>query len=822
MKKFFKKHISGASSPSTTTTTTNTTTTTARRRSDGADATTGAKAPTVVSARSEAGADSSSDGGSICFNEVVDVTTTTAHGESSSMASESTTLTHAAATARRGSSTATGRYGSCYEGGKDGRCVTCGLVKVACNCQRCHCCNKFLLSLSNRRHCRRCWRATCTECCSHERTHDFLGGRVTRTCTRCAVPSTLLFVSQLRYSCFDTVAAVEASSKGTKRKDKTLVVQPATVNTPPPIAMEPHAFRWGLYVLGCALEAPRRCIRPTCTVPLSYSATCSQCSMPTVSLALHEPRHVTVPTTTTMTKGAGARHVGGDSSAAHTTADAVEDAVRANEDAAAAARTSAEVNEMFSAALPSGAEAFLFASLIGDTRASRKVLLALVACGIAGESSAMPSISLAMTSHPVYARLLRPTQTTELFTVYSAPGRVQFIAFNSGAARRPAVHQVLSVRMATRELWSSHSMKKSGALGKIVVSAEAASEEGLGSKVAAWDVREGLLEFTKEDNMMQRVQDIVLRIVKSGDEVVLCGHGIGGAVASWLTTCLLLESPPATRDALLCVTYGAPLIGSRALSDFLSKSGLTRHYQHFVHSSDMVPRLGYVDALLTSGNTTSCVSIVGHRNTKASATEVRECVVVWTASHEEPEDATASSAAVANGAVAAGEEGDGFSLTGFARKMRQRSRAMANESKFTPSKGAARRAASPADAAVRVNATAHGDLFECSREPFDNNVVRLQDEHEGEEGAAAVVTNARDADFERFSSPQHRQRQRLDPFGFFHFLWHPRGRYLCTDDPATAIALLSDRTDMRIELRDHLLSSYRRGMTEYIHSASAE
>ncbi|KAG5509921.1 hypothetical protein GH5_07768 [Leishmania sp. Ghana 2012 LV757] len=719
-------------------------------------------------------------------------TTLTTQSKDSSMASEAATAVSDAAGQQSRANAK--RHGSCYRGGTHGRCDTCGLVKLSCRCQRCYSCHHSLMTPSSRCHCRRCWRVHCLDCSKRLRMTDFMGGQMFRTCDSCAVPKALVFITQLRYSCYEALGEGDRSDHAEVKAS--LIRLQAEVKARP--------FHWGLYALGCEMDAPRRCIDPSCAAPLSYAETCPKCKAPTVTMTMHETCHVGL---LKMPKK-GAKHAGASDSAVKK----VEDMVRAKRDAIAAAFTTAEADSLFATALPSGMEGRLFSSLTGSTWASRKALLSLVACRIAGESLAMPSISLAMMGLPLYAKLLRAIEVTELFTVFACPGKVRFIAFNSGASRRPAVHQVLSARMVTRELWSGHLQEQQQALGKIVESREASGNEGLSTMVAAWSMREGLLGYLAEDNIMQRALELVLGMVKRGEDVVICGHGIGGAAASWLTTCLLLENTREVRNRLLCVTFGAPLIASRPLSNVLIEHGLAKNFHHFVNSSDMVPRVSYVDSLLSSGNTVGCASIVGHHGTVASVREVRESVVVWTASHEEPRGPTNMPQAVE------ATEGGGSSLSNIVRYVRHRSMAIDFRSRPKSKKGSSMQTTSPADAAIRVDATEDGDLFQSSREPFDNNIDCAGSESM-DDAEAELYVNRRSAGSENCTS-QLRDKQSMTPFGFYHFLWHPRGKYMCAQDPASAIALLTDRSGMRIQLRDHLMSAYTKGFMEYIYSAS--
>ncbi|KPA76552.1 hypothetical protein ABB37_07842 [Leptomonas pyrrhocoris] len=677
------------------------------------------------------------------------------------------------------------RYVSSYEGSADGRCQTCNLLKIACNCQRCFRCHRYLLTLSSRRHCRRCWRAVCPKCSPFERTNDFLRGEMSRTCKECAVPHALVYVTQLANSSYETLnAGAKLNTQGDSEDGSNEAAADVHPHAHP---LDTRPFRWGLYLLSCEMDAPRRCINPSCSNPISYDLVCAKCKVVTVTLAAHQLRHVEVADRTDMAASSG------DKSAAVIT-EAVENAVRLEYDSVSAARTTAEEDAIFDAALPNESDSYLFANLQGDSWSSRKVLLSLVACAIAAEASAMPNISLAMMDTPPYAQLLRPVQVSEVFSVFDAPGHVRFIAFNSGASSRSSIHQVLGTHMTACEAWTSSAMKKSNAVAKVVSTSHEAHAARLTECVAKLNVREGVLAYIAESDVLRKLPEMVDKTAKEGSDVVLCGHGIGGAVASWISATLLLESTADLKDRLMCVTFGAPLVANHALTDLLSQHELHKNFQHFVNGSDMVPRMSYIDALLESGNTVGTASIVGHGERVASAVEVREAVVMWVGRHEEPLRVSAPQ-------LRTGKEG--FSISSVARRMRS---VNVSDSKSKKSKSAEE------GEAASVAEDGAGDLFRTSREPFDNNIIRAVDEN--------TALTLHDVDFQRFVAPEHRAKQAMDPFGCYHFLWHTRGRYICTDDPSTSIGFLSDRTDLRVQLQDHLLSSYNKAMVEYIYSIS--
>ena len=82
-----------------------------------------------------------------------------------------------------------------------------------------------------------------------------------------------------------------------------------------------------------------------------------------------------------------------------------------------------------------------------------------------------------------------------------------------------------------------------------------------------------------------------------GRDIVVCGHSLGGAVATVVSIVLMLEverrrnAGADDRRNVSCITFGAPMIGDSDLRSFCEVNGIAENLFHFVNDQDPVPRL---------------------------------------------------------------------------------------------------------------------------------------------------------------------------------------------------------------------------------------
>lgn len=75
-----------------------------------------------------------------------------------------------------------------------------------------------------------------------------------------------------------------------------------------------------------------------------------------------------------------------------------------------------------------------------------------------------------------------------------------------------------------------------------------------------------------------------------GLNLVLCGHSLGGAVAS-LCCLKLLERYNPTATALKCISFGMPALGNRALVEAIGEKNWHAHFLNYSLPEDPIPRV---------------------------------------------------------------------------------------------------------------------------------------------------------------------------------------------------------------------------------------
>lgn len=77
--------------------------------------------------------------------------------------------------------------------------------------------------------------------------------------------------------------------------------------------------------------------------------------------------------------------------------------------------------------------------------------------------------------------------------------------------------------------------------------------------------------------------------------LVVCGHSLGGAISSIVTTEILMERQKRSQELftgeVINVTFGSPLFGDDTARRFLEEKGFSEHMFHFVAENDPVPSL---------------------------------------------------------------------------------------------------------------------------------------------------------------------------------------------------------------------------------------
>ncbi len=87
-------------------------------------------------------------------------------------------------------------------------------------------------------------------------------------------------------------------------------------------------------------------------------------------------------------------------------------------------------------------------------------------------------------------------------------------------------------------------------------------------------------------------------------QLVLCGHSLGGAIATIVAVIMMVEAEKRRKAGfgrdrdIRCFTFGSPLVGDAEFRTFCDENDVSRNLYHFVSDGDPVPRiLSYAQCL---------------------------------------------------------------------------------------------------------------------------------------------------------------------------------------------------------------------------------
>ncbi len=120
------------------------------------------------------------------------------------------------------------------------------------------------------------------------------------------------------------------------------------------------------------------------------------------------------------------------------------------------------------------------------------------------------------------------------------------------------------------------------------------------AKAIRGKVHSGFLDRAAQFPVEKLLSDESLR----DREIVLCGHSLGGAIATIVAVMMMVDVEKKRKAgfgadrAVTCVTFGAPLVGDEDLRAFCDEHGISKNLFHFVSDGDPVPRvLSYAQCL---------------------------------------------------------------------------------------------------------------------------------------------------------------------------------------------------------------------------------
>ncbi|CAD2219510.1 class 3 lipase [Angomonas deanei] len=657
---------------------------------------------------------------------------------------------------------------SSYENGFEGRCRDCELLRKQCTCHHCRSCGTYMVTLHSRHHCRRCWRPFCPDCSRTQQVNDFKTGEPGRTCDLCAPHKGLMFALGAMQN-----FSMEVRSKGGK---------------------DPDTFLWGAHALYSGIEGTRCCTNPSCSNPFSAAAACTKCKLPTVTASPYVTRSIV---TYDMAKGA-------------------------KESKDALTGTEASVTEFSQRAVADNADIDSIPvleqhkTLFNNAKPSvaRKIMLGAIAAEMANEYHGSPALSLAMSDLPNASQLC-VRRVTPKYTEVQATGRVFFYAFPH-VYNKGKLTGALSPITVRQEVWSTNNANRIGVLAD---NNEDALRKGGKELLVSGKIQVGVFNTVMEqENDYKDVINGILQRIENGDDVVLCGHSVGGSIAMMLAIKVLVEHTFSVKDNLLCITYGAPLVVDHTFTDFFIQRQLFQNFHNVVYDSDLVPRIHYLDNFLEKSPTEEEEDDISGANTNDDGSE------------ENPEEANRRGMAGRMGSL---EHIDSMltlsdarnkiilwislflpsvsaPISAFNRELIEKKKKRKVSALFNKKK----EAVGDDDNAGEPNSidkkdedemrkkissprTAGGDMFAELREPFQSNYTPQKYLQEGrrEDSLSAIII---DEGKISCSSEEHRLRQGLDPLGVYHVLWRGGGRYECSTAPRLSIGLLSDKTGMRL------------------------
>eukprot|EP00796_Vickermania_ingenoplastis_P004298 gene4298-3114_t len=649
-------------------------------------------------------------------------------------------------------------------------CSGCRAHYLVCVCGNCYLCDTFVLSIRGMRHCPRCWMPICESCfvfskgtmhlnTNDEETKDLL------VCQKCSMPLALL-----------EMGAVDAELRDP--------------NTAPP----PQRFTWGIYALLSATTTSRVCLNPTCPRRQTNKTHCDPCGLPTMPSCLF-------PALVDQRAPPQLRGGGVLSSIARTYSTAQKEWAGSLSEEEADAYTEYVFPHL--GELPSGPPPQLLPG--GDNPSGRpssslcsSTAVASMLCSVAVVAAEVPesvcAARLGLCDHPI-ARFLYLKKTSKLFRRFGcAGGHAEVVAFSNGGTFAP-LQARLQAGTTVREVWS----KNSDQIGCVVLNKSKAKEQGCDRKLFTFSALQSVYaELEGSPDVQDLIQELI-RLRKDGIQILLCGHGLGGAFAALLSVLLLLEHTQLMLQpresggfpGLRCITFGAPAcVGGGQCVQFLERVKLTSCFHHFVYRSDLLPRFTFLEDFFHMGG----------RTATTYQTVSRELLsVVWEWLNEQFLFLDSDSAAV----LALKEESSKKDRKKNKEKGKHKDRD--SEENSMCNSGLARTNIS--DSVDQVAWWYTGDIFKQHREPCYSEWNNM--EHDKVQQPQAV----------RLTEPSD-----AEPvlFGCFHcFALHPDIPYTFTDSSAEIRTLLVDRRPLRIMLGDHLPSSYSKALIEYLNSCNS-
>lgn len=742
---------------------------------------------------------------------------------------------------------------------KPKECTTCKSPYRFCICNRCFLCNTMVVSYKGLRHCPRCWRSVCSDCAtSVERgtddSFDEDSSPEQQLCECCAAYDSLrLLFREKSFSTFllnSTVNSRDATGeeKEAERKGETL-------------GREPCHFSWGLYALLSVAAPPRICVHPSCARPFSFRTECSHCHLPTLSCTIlsdaerfrtgteveeSSPRHAKpMDFSSLISYDQRYRDERNKCIAGMKTEDAEDYAALAFPRLFGFPRREAFPSSGRSPLLvePNIAEAsgmlhsFTIPPSSSSTSITMMALLSSVAVQVAEVPPFLAGSRLFTCGYPLAPLLgLRASERTHCVLDYPGGG-VSYIPFRTGEYR--GIYDRMQSGMVEREVWRKKRVTNSVEESTMDERAENSLSELMNGSIGFFPRRndkekEGvdagkLFSVFSLRNLFEELDSPEMNILrkdlvamrKAGVHLVLCGHGIGGAMASLMALQLIIEytelmCPKEGEKGIHCITFGAPaLIGGMDCIHLLEDMNFTSCFHHFVYRSDLVPRFHLLEAYLDGDTVTEKLGCPISEKTKGG---LQKAFWDWMNTQQPILKSGDLNSKLSSGIPAEHKH----------EKKKKEASSSQQENKLSKIDAGDSPMLVEAFVADKKHWGCNGDVFSGLRDPFGTS---FSDSPKCAEGTESLRNTSMKVDMNEkkkyplpFMSSFTALFSPSDPvlFGCYHcFSLEPKKMYqFCHSKNDPIRELLGSRQSLRVLFGDHLIAQYGRAILEYINSCN--
>lgn len=450
------------------------------------------------------------------------------------------------------------------------KCSWCGIHMRVCICGNCSVCNCVTLSINSMKHCTYCRSPVCEGCIAPLISSSDAESKTYR-CTLCAAPAAIL--------------AVHASACGERKA----------------------SFHWGLYTLLSTSPAPRGCVNPACTQPLSFRTECPSCKVPTVPSSLFS---AVLPHQDPLTP----------SVVAASTLSALERIHQEEQRDRVGSMSEEEVMDFLQRVFPSSPQ--WYHALCDPPQqippespltTSMVVACCTVAATVADAPAALTGSCLHMCDHPI-STLLSLYRTNELYSIYNFPGSVRFVAFKN--PNWSSMISRLGSGVSKKEVWSTADYESPTVMRSPSPSSSSFNVSGASKLLFQFDVLSSVADQLESELMKELIAELIAAR-EDGSEIVLCGHSWGGGLATFVMLSLLLNSLSSVMNrsgslGVRCVTFGSPaIVAGEQLLTYVESAGWNASFHHCVYRTDLMSRFYLRETYLKPVESSSQFTMTG-------------------------------------------------------------------------------------------------------------------------------------------------------------------------------------------------------------------